>query len=140
MKVVIVMTKVNSVKEIKKIIDKFIIPGYQYKTNFSSSLFLVDIESKLIIIAKPVCSDKDFHYEFVLDTQFLNEKEITYKELVMIKNIIEVLEENRNFVLKRLKKYTVDEYKEELRLREEQSKKVFDALQNFIFKAKETYK
>ena len=58
----------------------------------------------------------------------------------MIKNIIEVLEENKNFVLKRLKKYTVDEYKEELRLREEQSQKVLDALQNFIFKARETYK
>ena len=134
------MTKINSVKEIKKIIDKVIIPGYQYKTNFSSSLFLVDIESKLIIIAKPVCTDKDFYYEFVLDTQFLSEKEITYQELVMIKNIIEVLEENRSFVLKRLKKYTVDEYKEELRLREEQSQKVLDALQNFIFKARETYK
>ena len=134
------MTKINSVKEIKKIIDKFIIPGYQYKTNFSSSEFLVDIESKFIIIAKPVCTDKDFHYEFVLDTQFLSEKEITYQELVMIKNIIEVLEENRSFVLKRLKKYTVDEYKEELRLREEQSQKVLDALQNFIFKARETYK
>ena len=97
------MTKINSVKEIKKIIDKFIIPGYQYKTNFSSSEFLVDIESKLIIIAKPVCTDKDFHYEFVLDTQFLSEKEITYQELVMINNIIEVLEENRSFVLKKFK-------------------------------------
>lgn len=126
------MTKINSVKEIKKIIDKFIIPGYQYKTNFSSSLFLVDIESKLIIIAKPVCTDKDFHYEFVLDTQFLSEKEITYKELVMIKNIIEVLEGNRSFVLKKLKKYTVNEYKEELRLREEQSNKYFETFKSLI--------
>ena len=67
-----IMTKINSVKEIKKIIDKLIIPGYHYKTNFSSSEFLVDIESKFIIIAKPVCTDKDFHYEFVLDTQFLS--------------------------------------------------------------------
>lgn len=79
-------------KEIKKIIDKFIIPGYHYKTNFSGSEFLVDIESKLIIIAKPVCTDKDFHYDFVLDTQFLSKKKISYQELVMIKNIIEVLE------------------------------------------------
>lgn len=126
------MTKINSVKEIKKIIDKVIIPGYQYKTNFSSSLFLVDIESKLIIIAKPVCTDKDFHYEFVLDTQFLSEKEITYKELVMIKNIIEVLEGNRSFVLKKLKKYTVNEYKEELRLREEQSNKYFETFKSLI--------
>ena len=128
------MTKINSVKEIKKIIDKLIIPGYHYKTNFSSSEFLVDIESKFIIIAKPVCIDKDFHYEFVLDTQFLSLKEITYQELVMIKNIIEVLEENRSFVLKKLKKYTVDEYKEELRLREEESRKILLVLDNYIKK------
>ena len=128
------MTKINSVKEIKKIIDKLIIPGYHYKTNFSSSEFLVDIESKFIIIAKPVCTDKDFHYEFVLDTQFLSEKEITYQELVMIKNIIEVLEENKSFVLKKLKKYTVDEYKEELRLREEESRKILLVLDNYIKK------
>ena len=132
------MTKINSVKEIKKIIDKLIIPGYHYKTNFSSSEFLVDIESKFIIIAKPVCTDKDFHYEFILDTQFLSEKEINYQELVMIKNIIEVLEENKNFVLKRLKKYTVDEYKEELRLREEKSRKILLALDNYI-KTREMY-
>ena len=130
------MTKINSVKEIKKIIDKLIIPGYHYKTNFSSSEFLVDIESKFIIIAKPVCTDKDFHYEFVLDTQFLSLKEITCQELVMIKNIIEVLE--RSFVLKRLKKYTVDEYKEELRLREEESRKILLVLDNYI-KNREMY-
>ena len=128
------MTKINSVKEIKKIIDKLIIPGYHYKTNFSSSEFLVDIESKFIIIAKPVCTDKDFHYEFVLDTQFLSLKEITYQELVMIKNIIEVLEENKSFVLKKLKKYTVDEYKEDLRLREEESRKILLVLDNYIKK------
>ena len=132
------MTKINSVKEIKKLIDKLIIPRYHYKTNFSCSDFLVDIESKFIIIAKPVCTDKDFHYEFVLDTQFLSEKEINYQELVMIKNIIEVLEENKNFILKRLKKYTVDEYKEELRLREEKSRKILLALDNYI-KTREMY-
>lgn len=132
------MTKINSVKEIKKLIDKLIIPGYHYKTNFSCPDFLVDVESKFIIIAKPVCTDKDFHYEFILDTQFLSEKEINYQELVMIKNIIEVLEENKNFVLKRLKKYTVDEYKEELRLREEKSRKILLALDNYI-KTREMY-
>ena len=132
------MTKINSVKEIKKVINKLIIPGYHYKTNFSCSDFLVDIESKFIIIAKPVCTDKDFHYEFILDTQFLSEKEINYQELVMIKNIIEVLEENKNFALKRLKKYTVDEYKKELRLREEKSRKILLALDNYI-KTREMY-
>lgn len=56
----------------------------------------------------------------------------------MIKNIIEVLEENKNFILKRLKKYTVDEYKEELRLREEKSRKILLALDNYI-KTREMY-
>ena len=31
----------------------------------------------------------------------------------MCKNIIDILENNRNFVLKRLKKYTVEEYEQE---------------------------
>lgn len=52
----------------------------------------------------------------------------------MIKNIIEVLEENRSFVLKKLKKYTVDEYKEDLRLREEESRKILLVLDNYIKK------
>ena len=53
----------------------------------------------------------------------------------MVKNIIEVLEDNRSFVLKRLKKYTVDEYKEELRLREEKSNKYFETFKSLIIKS-----
>ena len=126
------MGKVNSVKEIKKLLDKIILHDYHYKTNFSYSDFLVDIDSKFIIIAKPICSENEFKYEFVLDTQFLSEKEITYKELLMIKAVIEILEENRNFVLSKLKKYTVKEYKDELKMRDEQSKKILEALQSII--------
>ena len=126
------MTKINSVKEIRKLIDMLIIPGYHYKTNFSSPEFLVNIESKFVIIAKPICTDKEFYYEFVLDTQFLSKKEINYHELKMIESIIEILEENRKFVLKRLKKYTVDEYKKKLKIREEKSQKALETLQNFI--------
>ena len=51
---------------------------------------------------------------------------------VLIKSIIEILEENGKFVLKRLKKYTVDEYKKELKIRDEKSPKALEALQNFI--------
>lgn len=43
--------EIKSVKEIKKLIDEVILPGYYYKTNFSCSDFLVDINCKLIINA-----------------------------------------------------------------------------------------
>ena len=50
----------------------------------------------------------------------------------MIKNIIEILEANRKFVLSRLKKYTVEEYEKEKRDRKENSKKVFEALEKMV--------
>ena len=84
------MKKVNSVKEIKKLIDEVMLPNYYYKTNFSCPEFLVDINSKFIIIAKPVCTEKEFYYEFVLDIQFLAEKEITYDELIMAIEVISI--------------------------------------------------
>ena len=68
----------------------------------------------------------------MLNTEFLSNKEITYDEIVMIKNIIEILEENRCFVLSRLKKYTVSEYKEELRVREENSERMLETLNQMI--------
>jgi len=128
------MTKVKSVKEIKKLIDKVMLPNYHYTTNFSSAEFLVEINNKFIVIAKPICNENEFYYEFVLDTQFLSEKEITYNELIMIKKVIDILEQNRKFVLSRLKKYTPEEYKEELRIRDEQSKRMLEALQQMILK------
>ena len=126
------MKRVSSVKELKLLIDNVILPNYKYKTNLSSPEFLVDIDSKFIIMAKPICDDTRFYYEFKLDTEFLSNKELSYDEIVMIKNIIEILEENRNFVLSRLKKYTVLEYKEELRVREENSERMLDALKQMI--------
>lgn len=126
------MKKVSSVKELRLLIDNAILPNYKYKTNLSSPEFLVDIDSKFIIIAKPMCDDTRFYYEFMLNTEFLSNKEITYDEIVMIKNIIEILEENRCFVLSRLKKYTVSEYKEELRVREENSERMLETLKQMI--------
>ena len=108
------------------------LPNYRYKTNFSCAEFLVDINSHFIITARLTCSETEFSYKFALDTQFLSDKQITYEELVMIKNIIDILEENSQFVLSRLKKYTVEEYKEELRIREEQSKIMFENLKNML--------
>lgn len=52
-------------------------------------------------------------HEFIVDTQFVGSKEITYDEICMCKDIIDILEKNRNFVLRRLKKYTVEEYEKE---------------------------
>lgn len=114
------------------LIDKVMLPGYTYKTNFSSAEFLVDINNRFVIIAKPMCLEDKFYYDFALDTEFLYEKEITYNELVMIKNIIDILEENRSFVLSKLKKYTAKEYLEEQRIRKKRSEEMLEELKNII--------
>ena len=62
----------------------------------------------------------------------MSEAEITYDEFVMIKNIIDILEENRKFVLSRLKKYTVEEYEKEEQERKEQSEKALETLKQII--------
>ena len=71
-------------------------------------------------------------YEFVLDTQFLPDKQILYDEIVMIKNIIDILEDNRKFVLSRFKKYSLVEYQEERRKREEASERMLESLKMAI--------
>lgn len=123
---------VKNVKEIKQLIDEVILPNYKYKTNFSSSDFLIDINSQLIIKAKPKCLENEVIYEFVLDTQFLSNKEISYNELKMIKSIIDILEDNKKFAISKLKRYTIDGYKEEQRIREENSRRMFESLKNMI--------
>lgn len=124
--------KIKRVKDLKKIIDKVLLPNYIYKTNFNSSDFLIDINYNIIIKAKLIKKDNKMVYEFVVDTQFMSEAEITYDEIVMIKNIIDILEENRKFVLSRLKKYTVEEYETEEQERKEQSEKALEALKQII--------
>ena len=124
--------KIKRVKDLKKIIDKVLLPNYIYKTNFNSSDFLIDINYNIIIKAKLIKKDNKMVYEFVVDTQFMSEAEITYDEIVMIKNIIDILEENRRFVLSRLKKYTVEEYEKEEQERKEQSEKAIETLKKII--------
>ena len=124
--------KIKTVKEIKQLIDEVILPGYKYKTNFSSAEFLVDINYSLIIAAKLVKSDNKIKYEFVIDTQFLSSKEINYEELKMINKIIDILENNRDFVLSKLKKYTVEEYEKEVEYRKEQSEMMMNSLMNSL--------
>lgn len=129
--------KIKSVKEIKKLIDEVMLPGYYYKTNFSCSDFLVDINYKLIIKAELVKREDKMAYEFVLDTQFSSEKVISYKEMKMIISIIDILENNRKFVLSRLKKYTIEEYEKEKMERERQSKMMLEALKNIFIRKTE---
>ena len=126
--------KIKSVKEIKKLIDEVMLPGYYYKTNFSCSDFLVDINYKLIIKASLVGQEDKMVYEFVLDTQFLSEKGISYEEMKMIISIIEILENNRKFVLSRLKKYTVEEYEKEQEEKKKKSEMMLEALKTMFIR------
>lgn len=129
---------IKRVKEIKKLIDDVILPGYTYKTNFNCAEFLIDINFNLIIAAKLIRYDDSVEYQFILDTQFLSNGEVTFDEIKMIGKIIDILEDNKKFVLSRLKKYTVKEYDAEIERRERESKKVMDNLMKLI-ENKKTY-
>ena len=126
--------KANSAREMKVLIDKVMIPGYSYKTNFSCSDYLVDINYKMVIKARLIKKDNKMVYEFVLDTQFINNQEITHDELKMSSNIIEILENNRKFVLSRLKKYTVQEYEQEQIEAKRRSDLMLEALKTMIMR------
>lgn len=128
------MNNVKSVKEIKKLIDEVKLPDYTYKTNFSSAEFLVDFDCGLIVAAKLIKQDDKMVYKFVLDTQFISEKEVTYEEMKMIIKIIEIFENNRKFVLSRLKKYTVEEYEKEKMERERRSEIMLEALKTMFIR------
>ena len=103
----------KTVKELKQEIEKIMIPGYTYQTNLSWAERLVSINHGVGIGAKLVRIEDKMIYEFVVDTQFISTKEIVYDEICMCKDIIDIFEKNRNFILKRLKKYTVEEYEQE---------------------------
>ena len=115
--------------ELKKEIIKNTIEGYKVKTNFRSCDFLVQIGG-FIIIAKPICLEKEVRYELMLDTQFLSNKEMTYEEIVMIKNIIDLLNQNKKLALSKLKKWTIEEYIEDKRQRELRSQQMLEALKS----------
>ena len=123
---------IKRVKDLKVLIDNVMLPNYYYKTNLSCSDFLIDINYKIIIKANLVKKDNKMIYEFVVDTQFISDQEITYDEIVMIKNIIEILETNKKFVLSRLKKYTVEEYEKEEQERKANSERALEELKKMI--------
>lgn len=72
-------------------------------------------------MAKPICLEKEVRYEFMLDTQWLSSNEITYKEIVMIKNVMDILNENKKLAISRLKKCTVKNIK---KIKEKEKNKV----------------
>ncbi len=75
----------------------------------------------------------------MLDTQFLSNKEITYEEILMIKNIIDLLNKNKKLALSRLKKWTIEEYIEDKRQRELRSQQMLEALKSaFVNRTKDT--
>lgn len=116
-----------NLKDLKQEISKEAIEGYKVKTNFSSCEFLVEV-GDITIMAKPICLEKEVRYEFMLDIQWLSSNEVSYKEIVMIKNIMDILNENKKLAISRLKKSTVEEYKEDKRKREEQSEQMLEIL------------
>ena len=120
-----------NLRDLKQEISKEVLEGYKLRTNFSSNEFLVEI-GNFIIIAKIICTDTEVRYEFVLDTQFVSDKEITYEELVMIKNVIELLNKNKKLALSRLKKWTVEEYREDERQRKLRSERMLEELKSIF--------
>jgi len=120
-----------NLRNLKQEIKKKVLQGYELRTNFSSNEFLVEI-GNLIIIAKIICTDTEVKYEFALDTQFVSDKEISYKEIVMIKDVIDLLNQNKKLALSRLKKWTVEEYREDERIRKIRSEKMLEELKSIF--------
>lgn len=115
------------VTDLKNII-KFRVPNeYKVSTNFSSPDSFIFI-GDLLIIAKTICTETEVKYEFMLDTQFISSKEISYNELIIAKEVIELLEENRKVATSRLKKWKVEDYLRDKELKEKQSIAMMEAL------------
>ena len=121
-----------NLRDLKHKISKKAIEGYKVKTNFSSCEFLVEV-GNITIIAKPVCLKKEVKYEFMLDTQWLSSNEVTYEEIVMIKNVMDILNENKKLAISRLKKWTVEEYKQDKKQREIQSNQMLEMLKSAFY-------
>ena len=128
--------RMKTVKELKQEIEKVIKPGYTYQTNLSWTERLISINHGVGIGAKLVQKDNKMVYEFIVDTQFVSSKEITYDEICMCKDIIDILEKNRNFVLKRLKKYTVEEYEQEQLERKQKQESFIKFLDSLVYNSK----
>lgn len=131
---VMIMRNVKSVKEIRKLIDEVKLQDYTYKTNFSSTEFLINFDCGLIIAAKLTKQEDKMVYKFILDTQFISEKEVTYEEIKMIHHVMDILEDNRKFVISKFKKYTIEEWEREQEEAKIKSEKVLGALKTMFIK------
>lgn len=127
----------KTVKELRQEIDKIIFPGYIYQTNLSWAERLVSINHGVGIGAKLVRVEDKMIYEFIVDTQFVGSKEITYDEICMCKDIIDIFQKNRNFVLRRLKKYTLEEYEQEKFEFKQRQEKFINFLDSLVYNKKE---
>lgn len=123
-----------NLRDLKQEIIKIAPEEYRVKTNFSSAGFLVEI-GNFIICAKIICTENEVKYEFVLDTQFISSKELTYEEIVIAKNVIELLNNNKKLAVSRLKKWTVEEYLKDQEDREKRSEKMLEALKAAIMQS-----
>lgn len=123
------------ISQLRKVIKSKVKKDYRLKINFSRPQFFIEI-GNLIINAKPICNETGVKYEFVLDTQFLSQREITFDELIMLKDIIEILEANKELAISKLSKWTIEEYKEHIRLKEEQRERMLEALKEAFLKNK----
>ena len=126
----------RTVKELKQEIDKIMKPGYTYKINLSYSEHLIDISNGLGVGVKLVQIEDKLVYKFIVDLQFLRSQELTYDELELCKDIIEILEKNRSFVLRRLKKYTIEEYEREQIAFQKRQEELIKFFESIIYKDK----
>ena len=121
-------------KELKQKIINLAINGYKVRTNFSSCDFLISLDN-FIIIAKPICTENEVKYEFMLDTQFISKNEITYEQIVMIKKIIDLLYLNKKLAISRLKKWTVEAFVEDQKQREIRSQEAIKELKEILIQS-----
>ena len=123
--------------KLKKLIKSKVLKEYKTKINFDNPQNYIEI-GNLTIIAKLVCNENTVVYEFVLDTQFCNSNELTHKEITMINEIMTILEEHKQLAISKLKKWTVEEYKEELYKKQIKSEQLINALKEaFLSKNKD---
>ena len=123
----------TSVKEIKNQIQQIVGDNYTVKTNFSYSDFLVEIYP--YVISAYICyDDANVWYEFGLNLSFIptNQEYLNNNDMIMLNKVIDILKENRNFVLKRFKKWKIEEYKEYLKEKEEENKHTLEVFKQTI--------
>lgn len=125
----------RNVTELKREIKKIIPSDYSVKINFSSPEFLIEYDSN-VIMAKEICNDKEVYYDFVLDVQFNSFKYIVYKDIVIVKKIIDLLNQNKELAISRLKKRTVSEYHEALEKFKKNQEKILLSLKYIFYKNK----